>query len=195
MTVEYQVNDILTEVQEVIDEMRHLTADVVIKAAQPTFIDMDITVVLESGADTIRVDRNIRTNIGNFLANTKLGQNIYQSDIISIMENTNGVDYVVVPASKMVKTDVTQVIREVLANPQFEIYQVGSVTSYRSIQKLASKTLENGGPENEFRGIFENDFFSKKKFYFRSIEWLLKNKLKKNKTYILKIQNCFYYYD
>jgi hypothetical protein len=158
MTVEYQVNDILTEVQEVIDEMRHLTADVVIKAAQPTFIDMDITVVLESGADTIRVDRNIRTNIGNFLANTKLGQNIYQSDIISIMENTNGVDYVVVPASKMVKTDVTQVIREVLANPQFEIYQVGSVTSYRSIQKLASKTLENGGPENEFRGIFENDF-------------------------------------
>ena len=158
MTVEYQVNDILTEVQEVIDGMRHLTADVVIKAAQPTLIDMDVTVVLESGADTIRVDRNIRTNIGNFLANTKLGQNIYQSDIISIMENTNGVDYVVVPAAKMVKTDGTQVIRELLANPQFEVYQVGTVTSYKSIQKLSSKTLEGGGPENEFRGIFEDDF-------------------------------------
>jgi hypothetical protein len=158
MTVNYEINDILTTVQDKIDEMKHLTADVVVKSAQPTLIDLDFTVSLDSGADPVTVDRNIRTALTNFLSSAKLGQSIYQSDIISVVESVIGVRFVVVPLSKMVKSSGVQVIREVLANPQFFLYQTGSVSAYRSIEKLNSNTTDRGGPDYEFKGVFENDF-------------------------------------
>jgi len=158
MTVTYEINDILTTVQDKIDNMRHLTADVVVKSAQPTYVDLEFTVSLTSGSDAVTVDRNIRTSLTNFLANAKLGQSIYQSDIISAVEKVTGVQFVVVPLTKMVKSSGVQVIRELMTNPQFQVYQTGTVTAYKSIEKLDSKTIEKGGPDNEFRGIFENDF-------------------------------------
>ena len=158
MTVTYEINDILTTVQDKIDGMRHLTADVVVKSAQPTLIDLEFTVSLNSGADAVTVDRNIRTALTNFLSNAKLGQSIYQSDIISAVEKVTGVQFVVVPLTKMVKSNGVQVIRELMTNPQFQVYQSGNVVAYKSIEKIDSKTTAGGGPDYEFRGIFENDF-------------------------------------
>lgn len=158
MTVQYAVNSILTQVSEKIENMRHLTADVVIKSAQATQIDIEMTVVLTQGADPVVVNRNIRTKIGNFLSNAHLGQNVYQSDIISLTEGVNNVQFVVVPLTKMVKSDGVQVIRERMTNPQFTIYQSGTVVSYKSTETLNSSTIATGGPGNDFRGIFENDF-------------------------------------
>jgi hypothetical protein len=158
MTVTYEINDILTTVQNKINSMRHLTADVVVKSAQPTYIDLEMTVSITSGSDAVTVDRNIRTALTNFLANAKLGQSIYQSDIISTVEKVTGVQFVVVPLTKMVKSNGVQVVRELMTNPQFQVYQTGSVTAYKSIEKIDSKTIEKGGPDTEFRGIFENDF-------------------------------------
>jgi hypothetical protein len=158
MTVTYEINDILTTVQDKIDNMRHLTADVVVKSAQPTLIDLEFTVSLDSGAEAVTVDRNIRTTLTNFLANAKLGQSIYQSDIISAVEKVTGVQFVVVPLTKMVKSKGVQVVRELMTNPQFQVYQSGNVTAYKSIEKIDSKTTAGGGPDYEFRGIFENDF-------------------------------------
>ena len=158
MTVTYAVNSILTDVQSKIDEIRHVTADIITKSAQPTKIDMEMTVTLTSGADPVAVNRNIRTSVGNFFAAAKLGQSIYQSDVISLVERVSGVQFVVVPLTKMVKQDGTQVIREQLENPQFLPFVNAAVQSYRSTEVLNSSTTSTGGPDNEFRGIFENDF-------------------------------------
>lgn len=158
MTVQYAVNSILTQVNTKIENMRHLTADVVVKSAQSTSIDIEMTVVLKTGADPVVVNRNIRTAIGSFLANAHLGQNVYQSDIISLTEGVNNVQYVVVPLTKMVKSDGVQVIRESLTNPLYTIYQSGTVVSYKSTETLNAATISTGGPGNDFRGIFENDF-------------------------------------
>jgi hypothetical protein len=158
MTVTYEINDILTTVQDKIDDMKHITADVVVKSAQPTYIDLEFTVSLTSGSDSVIVDRNIRTALTNFLANAKLGQSIYQSDIISTVEGVTGVQFVVVPLAKMIKSEGVQVIREKITNPQFQLYQTGSVSAYRSVEKVDSNTTDAGGPNYEFRGVFENDF-------------------------------------
>lgn len=163
MTVQYVINNMLTTVQTKIDTMKHITADVLVKSAQITLIDIAMTVSLIPGVGGIQpnittIDTNIRTKIGNFLANANLGQDIHQSDIIALTEQVNGVDFVVVPFTKMVKANGVQVIREPMPNPQFVVYQSGAVTSYISTEKLASSTTDGGGPSNLFRGIFENDF-------------------------------------
>lgn len=158
MTVTYEVNSILGSVQTVINEIRHATADIVVKSAQGTPIDIDMTVSLASGADPVTVNMNIRTALGNFYAAASLGQNIYQSDVIKLVQQIAGVEFVVVPFTKMVKSDGTQVIREELTNPQFVPFVNSVVQSYRSTETLSSATIATGGPDNLFRGVFQNDF-------------------------------------
>jgi len=154
--VTYAVNSLLNNVQERVNTMKHLTADVVVKSAVQTYIDFDMTVVLEEGVDQGTVDRKIRTEIAKFLASKQLGESVYQSDIIDIIESVTGVYYVVVPFSKMVKANGSLVLRESL-NTSWTLYQIDISNSYKSTAKLNWETSAGGGPTTEFRGVFEND--------------------------------------
>lgn len=155
-TVTYAVNNLLHNVQSRIDKMRHLTADVVVKSALKTFIDFDIKIMLENGSDQTSIDRQIRTAIARLLSEKLIGQSVYQSDIIHIIEEINGVDYIVVPFTKMVKSNGSLVIKESYED-SWEHYQTVNVTTYKSVGKLQWSTTEGGGPNTAFRGVFEND--------------------------------------
>ena len=154
--VTYAVNTLLQSVQARVDNMRHLTADVVIKGAIKTYIDFDMTVVLEQGTDQTSVDRKIRTAIAKLLADKQIGESVYQSDVIHTIENISGVVYVVVPFTKMVKASGSQVVREEM-NTDWTAYQTINVTTYKSNRALSWTTSEGGGPDTAFRGVFEND--------------------------------------
>jgi len=155
-TVTYAVNTLLHDVQARVDKMRHLTADVVVKAALKTYIDFDIKVVLEEGSDQTSIDRQIRTAVAKLLSEKLIGQSIYQSDVIHVIEGINGVDYIVVPFTKMVKSNGSSVIKEEYSDA-WEAYQTVNVTTYRSVGTLQWATEEGGGPDTAFRGVFEND--------------------------------------
>jgi len=155
-TVTYAVNTLLHDVQSRINTMRHLTADVVVKAALKTFIDFDIKVVLEEGSDQTSIDRQIRTAVAKLLSEKLIGQSIYQSDVIHVIEGINGVDYIVVPFTKMVKSNGSMVIKEEYSD-DWEAYQTVNVTTYRSVGKLQWDTTIGGGEDTAFRGVFEND--------------------------------------
>ncbi len=155
-TVVYNTNGLLQNVQSRIDVMKHLTADVVVKGAQRTYIDFDMTVVLEEGSDQTSIDRKIRTTVAKLLSSKMIGQPIYQSDVINVIEDVPGVDYIIVPFQKMVRANGSMVIRELFVTA-WNTYQASFVTSYKSVQKLSWATTENGGPETSFRGVFEND--------------------------------------
>ena len=158
MQIVYSTNSLLSQVQQSIDTMKHITADVLVKGAQATLIDIEMTVALTVGADPTRVSQNIRDVIGNQMATSPLGRSVYQSDIVSLTERVEGVQYVVIPLTRMAKTNGTQVIRELLGDPAFTVYQSGAVTSYISTEALKEPTTVGGGPSNLFGGIFENDF-------------------------------------
>lgn len=157
MQITYITNSLLTEVQNVINVMRHITADVLVKGAQATFINIEMTVALAIGADPTAVDQNIRNNIANQLGNAPLGRSVYQSDIVALTEQVTGVDYVVVPFTLMVKANGTEVIREELPDPVFTVYQTGTVTSYISTEALSEPTVATGAPSNLFAGAYEDD--------------------------------------
>jgi hypothetical protein len=155
-TVTYSVNTLLHSVQSRVDTMRHLTADVVVKGALKTFIDFDIKVVLTDGSDQTSVDRQIRTAVAKLLSEKLIGQSIYQSDVIHVIEGINGVDYIVVPFTKMVKSNNSLVIKEQYAD-SWEAYQTVNVTTYKSVGVLQWETIAGGGSDTAFRGVFEND--------------------------------------
>ena len=155
-TVTYTVNTLLHSVKSRIDTMRHLTADVVVKSALKTYIDFDIKIMLYDGSDQTSIDRQVRTAIAKVLSEKLIGQSIYQSDIIHVIEGINGVDYVIVPFTKMVKANNSLVIKEVYAD-EWVPYQTVNVTAYKSVGTLQWKTLEGGGSNTAFRGVFEND--------------------------------------
>jgi len=154
--ITYSVNTLLHDVQDRIDTMRHLTADVVVKGALKTYIDFDIKVVLEYDSDQTSIDRQIRTAVAKLLSEKLIGQSIYQSDVIRVIENITGVDYIVVPFTKMVKADDSMVIREDYTD-DWEEYQTVTVTAYKSVGTLNWKTTEGGGTDTAFRGVFQND--------------------------------------
>jgi uncharacterized phage protein gp47/JayE len=156
ITVNYTVNSLLSDVQNRIDDMRHLTADVVVKNSIRTFIDIDLKVLIEEGSDQTSIDRKIRTAIAKLMNEKQIGESIYQSDIIEVVESINGVVHQIIPYTKMVKADGSLVIREQYSG-EFTPFQTVNVTSYKSNSPLSWTTTEGGGPSNLFRGVFEND--------------------------------------
>jgi len=156
ITVRYNVNSLLNDVQTRINKMKHLTADVVVKGAIKTLIDIDMKVVIEEGSDQNSVDRKIRTAVAKLFTSKQIGESIYQSDVINVVENITGVSHVVIPFTKMVKSNNSYVIREKYTG-NFQLNQSINVDAYKSIGRLSWETLENGGNPNLFRGVFEND--------------------------------------
>jgi len=121
-----------------------------------SYIDFDIKVMLREGSDQTSIDRQIRTAVAKLLSEKLIGQSIYQSDIIHVIEGVEGVDYIIVPFTKMVKSDGSMVVKEVYSDG-WEPYQTVNVTTYKSIGTLQWSTSEGGGPDTAFRGVFEND--------------------------------------
>lgn len=156
VTVRYNVNSLLDDVQTRIDKMRHLTADVVVKGAIKTFIDLDMKVVIEEGSDQTSIDRKIRTQVAKLLRDKQIGESVYQSDVIHAVEGINGVSHVVVPFTKMVKANNSYVILESYSG-LFNLFQTSNNTSYKSVGKLNWSTGDSGGSEKLFKGVFEND--------------------------------------
>lgn len=156
-TVRYNVNALLADVQQRVDKMKHLTADVVLKGAIRNLIDIEMTVLLEQNSDQTSIDRKIRTAISKVLSSKQIGESIYQSDIVHAIEGISGVSHVEIPFLKMVKANGSYVVHEPY-NGQFQIHQTGIVTSYKSIGKLNWETTAMGGGDgNLFVGVYEND--------------------------------------
>jgi hypothetical protein len=162
-TVSYQTNQVVSTAQEALDSKKHATADVLAKEAIPLPVDLEITVVFVRGRDFSAVDSAIRTNLSNFFGAYRLGQPIRQSDVIRVVENTDGVSYVVVPFGKMLPSEGTLIAREDIStdtgaeSSQISAYSSNKFLAYILTQALEFPTTNGGGPEGEFRGVFQDD--------------------------------------
>jgi len=163
-TVEYKTNSIIAVTQSVIDEDRHVTADVLVKGALSTGVDISATIVRVNGQTRDTVDSSVRTNLSRLFGALSLGQPLRQSDIIRVIENSDGVSYVVTPLVKIAKTDGSMVIREEMQVSQntdvsrIDAWSSDTVDVYVLCVDVAleSGTLDGGGYFNEHNRAFRD---------------------------------------
>lgn len=156
-TVSYTVNRLLNTVQEKVNKMKHLTADVIVKSSVVTPIDFDLKILLVEGSDQTSIDKKIRTAIAKLLSDKNIGESIYQSDVVYAIEAVSGVDHVIIPFTKMVRTNGSTILREKYTGSWTD-YQTINVTTYKSVGILSWVTVQNGSPEGLYAGVYENDY-------------------------------------
>jgi hypothetical protein len=162
-TVTYTTNLIVSTTQNAVDLQKHATADVVVKDSIPAPLDIEATVVVQRGRETSTVDTDLRTNMANFFNNLRLGDPVRQSDIIDVIEQTDGVSYVVVPLSKMVRQRGGTVVREDISTDTVsESVLLTALSTNTSIvyiltESLSAATVDGGGEGGEFRAVFQDE--------------------------------------
>lgn len=110
--ITYQTNLIVQSVQNSIDTYKHLTADVLVKECSVIPIDIKANVIVRKGYSSSTVDQTLRSNLTVFLSNIGLGGTFRISDIIRLIDATDGVSYVDVPITKLAIAEGTLILRE-----------------------------------------------------------------------------------
>jgi len=164
-TVEYTTNSLVAVAQEDIDTQRHITADVLVKDALATGVDISGTIVRTRGVTRDVADSNVRTALARLFGALSLGQPLRQSDVLGVIEDAEGVSYVVTPLVKLAKTDSSLVVREEVQASQAT--DVAHITAWSTDLvdvyvlgvgvPLESGTVNGGGYFNEPRGVFKDE--------------------------------------
>lgn len=161
--VTYETNLVTSVLQQELDDMAHATADVLAKQAVISPVDLTATVILKRGVNRTNVDLAVRNNLQYLMGTLKLGDPLRRSDVIAAIDATEGVSYVVVPLTKMVRAVGYQIVRNDLASASFsDAYRVdawsnGQYAAWLLLQELDAPTLTGGGPVNEFRAVYQDD--------------------------------------
>ena len=161
--VTYTTNAVIGVAQNDIEKKRSLTADIVVKEANPLIVDVDATVVLQQDQRSNLVDPLIRASIINLILNSALGQGIRQGDVISAIDKVNGVSYPIVPLTKMTLSDDTHIFGEPLVTSvagdvtMLTSWTTPTVQVYLVLDPLNYNTLNGGGPFNLYRAVTQDD--------------------------------------
>jgi len=166
-------NDLIRQIDESIssktDPFKHATADVLIKNALETRIDLKMRVKVREGFDLTETKAAIQTEIAKILNNKSLGESVFESNIISIEKEIPAVEFIDVPKTEMARADGSFVVRE-LATENLVLQTIDVVRSYVSeAEELDFPTIEGGGFQEQFGtgtgirrfavNVVQDDFF------------------------------------
>lgn len=157
--VTYVINDILQRVQARIVKTEHITADVLVKKAVENPMSIEAVVQLLKNADKSTVDIDIRTAYTILTDSKGVGGDIHISDVVSVIDNTQGVDFVVQPFAKFTLQNGALRVREEVANDADEVPSLSKFTNkvWVLTQQLQFSTIDGGGDETLFHGVFKDE--------------------------------------
>jgi hypothetical protein len=162
-SISYASNQIISQTQLEVDAHKHATADVLVKEAVPLPVDIEATLVLVQGRQPSEVDTTLRTNLANFFNNLRLGDPVRQSDIIDVMEQSDGVSYVVVPLPKLAPSANALIVREEVdtdiasESSLLSTLSTNTAVTYILNNPLVYATANGGGAEGVFKAVFQDD--------------------------------------
>ena len=158
-TVTYVINELLQQLQQVVNNMRHVTADVLVKQAVQNFVNIETTVQLTAGATKDKVDPNIRTAVSLALDTKTIGEGIAQSNVDAAINDTSGVAFNVLPMALMAYADGSIKLRESLVSSfqHLASLDIGGNRVFILTQELADPTTDSGGTPQEHHGVFQDD--------------------------------------
>ena len=112
ITVSYQTNLVVSNLQLEIDEQKHLGADVLVKEVSPVRVNVKGLVILEPGASPSSVDSLVRAAVDSRIREENMGGNLFSSDMIREIDAISGVSHVSIPLTELSLTSGDQILRE-----------------------------------------------------------------------------------
>lgn len=112
ITVSYQTNLVVSNLQLEVDEQKHLGADVLIKEVSPVKVNVKGLIYLEPGVNPSTTDSLVRAAIENRIREENLGGRLFSSDIIREIDFVQGVSYVSIPLTELSLSAGDQILRE-----------------------------------------------------------------------------------
>lgn len=162
-TVTYVVDQVPSQVQSAVDIKRHITADVLAKAAVPWAVDLTMTVILAQGAQRARVDANVQTALAAVFDSLRLGDPLRQSDVIAAVESVSGVSYVIVPLTKMCVAYGSTILRDPVRSAEVgdstyvSAWSSPTVGVWLMSDALTAVPQDAGGLTADFRSVTQDD--------------------------------------
>ena len=94
ITVNYNINRLISDCTSAIETVRPITADVIVKEASSVVVNAEGTVVISDGfeSESNSIVENVINAISNLLNTSALGSLIDYSDLISVGASIQGVD-------------------------------------------------------------------------------------------------------
>lgn len=116
--VDYEVNQLIRTLNDLVNNNANYRVchDVLVKEAVRAEIDMSMKVVLKSGYNEAVVRAAIESALSDYFTGTsttpgkRIGDSVYQSDIVAVIESVAGVQYVEVPLSQFNRSDAASVV-------------------------------------------------------------------------------------
>jgi len=164
--VTYVINDLIQQLQDIINNKRHVTADVLVKQAVLNSIAIETTVQLEQGASKDKSDPIIRNNVSLDLNKKLIGEDVAQSNVDAAINDSTGVQFNVLPMALMAYTDGSQKLRESVLSTYAKTttgesavksLDLGGNLAYILSNPVGSPTTDGGGLETEHKGVFQDD--------------------------------------
>lgn len=158
-TVTYVVNELLQQLQAIINNKSHVTADVLVKQAIQNDIDIETTVQLARGAAKDKTDPKLRNNVSLDLSKKLIGDGEAQSNIDAAINDSAGVQFNVLPMARMAYADGSQKLRESVLSTSTHIGSLdsGGNLVYILTNALEFPTTDGGGLDVEHKGVFQDD--------------------------------------
>lgn len=157
--VTYVINDVVQRLQDRINTMKHITADVIVKQALENPMNISTTIQLMPNADQATTDQSIRTGMTNLTDKRGLGQPLHQSDVVGMMEGITGVDYLIQPFAKFtLQTNAIRVRETIEVDYEFlSTLSQGFAAVYILTQSLPFNTVDGGGVSTQYHGVHMDD--------------------------------------
>jgi uncharacterized phage protein gp47/JayE len=159
--IRYRANNLVGRLQAVVDRSKHEAADVLVKSAIPVDIDIVFSFKVMPSSDILDVKQAVGAAARSFVAGRRLGESVYESDLIYRVQQVAGVKHMILPMSKLGRTSgnyETETIRSAWSEVSIGTDESGSPISYWQTQQnaLGQNTLGTSAEPNEFWGLREN---------------------------------------
>lgn len=104
--IQYTYNKLITDVQSVLAEAENKipNSDILVREAYEVLVDMSIHLTVYTNYSVTDVNASVTTNLTNTYNAKKLANSVYQSDLVNVIENTDGVNRVDLPFALMART-------------------------------------------------------------------------------------------
>lgn len=141
--VQYQVESLIESIQTSLEKKEYATADVLVKQANEVPLDISADILLQKGVSQSEVDLRIRTALGRYFGNLRLGDDVYQSDIIRLIDEVSGVYAVELPLIKLSRASDSYVLGEHITVSS--VQRINQETQVKINTVFSFPTVDGGG--------------------------------------------------
>ncbi len=159
IVIRYRSNNMIGRIQNLIDQTRHEAADVLVKAARPVDIDVIFSFKVSSGIDALDTKQSVSDAVRTFVASRRMGETVFESDLIFRVQQVDGVKHVVLPMSRLARIDGSYETNEEILSDWSEVIvdaQTGTGFWQTPQNALMNNTLGTSAEPNEFWGLRES---------------------------------------